>query len=812
MKLRFAVWTLAVSLLFSATTRAGTVTSLDADWRFTRGDPVGAQSPQFDAGSWSNVELPHDWMIDGPIAANNPTGAEGAFFPSGVGWYRKTFTPPAVWSGKHVTITFDGVYMLSDVWINGEKLGNHPYGYTPFTYDLTPQLKPGGANVIAVRVDNSKTMNSRWYSGSGIYRHVWIDAQDPLHIPRNGVYVTTQTQGAAPDFNTFVTVQTTLANDSDNNRTCKLETQLLNPDGKGVRADIKGGFASDGLPIESGSQNVEVPAHTQKTVEQKIRVPVARLWSTDTPNLYHAACSVSDAGKIIDTHDTTFGIRSVTVSADKGLLLNGQRILLCGGCVHHDNGPLGSAAFDRAEERRVQILKAAGFNAIRTSHNPPSPAFLDACDRLGILVIDELFDVWEQSKQTRQDYSVYFRDWSQRDLEAAVTRDRNHPSVFAWSIGNEIGDFGGAHGLAIGTALIDGVRKFDQTRLIDSSISNWNNAEALVAKLDFVGYNYQSNLYNRDHQRFPDRVMCATESYPSNVFNGWSQATDHTYVLGDFVWTAVDYLGESGIGRYYYPDQKNARQSGADQFPYHGASCGDLDMTGFRRPVSYYRNITWDHGEKLYTSITEPTPDGRSIRASGWALVPSHASWTWPTYEGKSLDVQVYSRFDSVRLYLNDKLIGEKPTTRNEQFKAIFSVSYAAGTLKTVGIQAGKEAQTTLLKTAGPISGLRLTPDRTILAADGEDLSFITVESVDANGNFQPNGAQPISFNVTGAATLAGVANGDFDNTDSYQAKTRKLFHGRALVIVRATHQAGSIEVRASSAGLPETLANINTR
>ena len=366
--------------------------------------------------------------------------------------------------------------------------------------------------------------------------------------------------------------------------------------------------------------------------------------------------------------------------------------------------------------------------------------------------------------------------------------------------------------MEIGTALVYGIHKLDKSRLIDSSISNWPNTDALVAELDFAGYNYQAFLYNRDHQRFPNRVMCATESYPRDVFNGWAQATDHTHILGDFVWTAIDYLGESGIGRSYYPDERNARQSGADQFPYHGASCGDLDMTGFRKPVSYYRNITWDRGEKLYTSVNEPTPDGHPIRASGWALVPSDVSWTWPGYEGKSLDVQIYSRYDSVRLYLNDKLIGEKPTTRSQQFKANFSVPYAAGTLKTVGIQAGKKAQTMILKTAGPIAGLRLTPDRaTISAADGEDLSFITVESVDAHGNFQPNGDQNISFEVTGAGTLAAVASGDFNNTDSYQAKTRKLFHGRAQLIVRAGVAPGKIHMKAKAPGLHDATATLKT-
>jgi beta-galactosidase len=818
---------LMVSLLLAAGAQAAPMPrqSFDNGWKFTAGDQPGAEAPAFADASWTSVDLPHDWSIAGPIAAGNPMGGAGGFFPSGVGWYRKTFTPPAAWAGRHVTITFDGVYMLSDVWINGEKLGTHPYGYTPFTYDLTPQLKIGTANVVAVRVDNSKQLNSRWYSGSGIYRHVWLDVQDPLHVPLNGVYITTQVQGGAPDFNTFVTVQTTLANDGDANRTCKLEAQLLNPEGKGVRADSpKGG--GDGQPVESDSQSVEVPAHSQKMVEMKIRVPVARLWSPDTPNLYRAVTTVSDAGNVIDMRETAFGICTVEVSAEKGLLLNGQRILLCGGCVHHDNGALGAAAFDRAEERRVEILKAAGFNAIRTSHNPPSTAFLDACDRLGMLVMDEAFDCWQQGKNPN-DYGRSFKDWSQRDIEAMVTRDRNHPAIILWSIGNEIPEFGSPRGLEIGTALIEGIRKFDSTRLITAGVTwyngiggsnrwQWNDADALFAKLDVPGYNYQINRYNTDHQRVPGRVIVSTESYPTDVFNCWAQAADHPWILGDFVWTALDYLGESGIGRYYLPDQRNINHGTNQQFPYHGAYCGDVDITGFRKPISYQRNITWDRGEKLYTSITELAPDGRPLRAGGWGVKPSLASWTFPTYEGKSLEVQVFSRYDSVRLFLNDTLVGEKPTTRREQFKTTFNLPYAPGTLKTVGIQDGKEAATMLLKTAGAPAGLRLTPDRKKLAANGQDLSFLTVESVDKDGGFQPNGDQVVTFSVTGPATIAGVGSGDYSQIQAYQGNQRQLFHGRAQVIIRTTGTPGAIEVKAAAADLAgvsialESIANPN--
>jgi beta-galactosidase len=783
--------------------------SFDNGWKFTEGDRAGAEAASFADAGWAGVDLPHDWSIAGSIVAANPMGGAGGFFPSGVGWYRKTFTPPASWSGKHVTITFDGVYMLSDVWINGEKLGNHPYGYTPFTYDLTPRLKIGGANVIAVRVDNSQQLNSRWYSGSGIYRHVWLDVQDPLHIPVNGVYITTQVQGGAPDFNAIVTVQTTLANDGNAIRTCKLETRLHS-------------VGKDDGQTMSDSQSVEVPAHGKKMVEMKIRVPAARLWSPDAPNLYRAVSALTDAGNAIDTRETTFGIRTVEVSIEKGLLLNGQRILLCGGCVHHDNGALGAAAFDRAEERRVQILKAAGFNAIRTAHNPPSPAFLDACDRLGMLVMDEAFDCWLQGKN-RNDYGRSFQEWWERDIDAMVACDRNHPSIILWSIGNEIPEFGSAKGLTIGVGLIDRIRALDSTRLITAGVTwyngiggsnrwQWNDADALFAKLDVAGYNYQINRYAPDRQRVPERIFVSTESYPADVFNCWAQANDHPYILGDFVWTALDYLGESGIGRYYLPDQRNVNHGTNQQFPYHGAYCGDIDITGFRKPISYLRNITWDRGEKLYTSITESAPDGRPFRASGWGVKPSVASWTWPTYEGKQLEVQVYSRYDSVRLFLNDMLIGEKPTTRREQFKTTFNLPYAPGTLKTVGIQGGKEVATMLLKTAGAPAGLRLTPDRQTLTANSQDLSFITVESVDKDGAFQPNGDQAVTFSITGPATIAGVGSGDFSDEQPYHVNQRNLFHGRAQMIIRTTGAPGVINVKATAADLTEVSVTIEAR
>jgi len=436
------------------------------------------------------------------------------------------------------------------------------------------------------------------------------------------------------------------------------------------------------------------------------------------------------------------------------------------------------------------------------------------------MVMDEAFDCWELGKNN-QDYHLYFNDWWQRDIDAMVLRDRNHPSVVMWSIGNEIPDLGSAQGIRDGAKQIERITELDATRPVTDAVQlwagmggkyhnwAWNDADPLIAKLDLAGYTYQMGHYNQDHQRVPERVIVATESYPRDMFASWQWATDHTWVVGDFVWTALDYLGESGIGRYWPP---GARTNAGSQFPYHGAYCGDIDITGFRKPVSHARNITWDRGEKLYTSVIELGSDDKPLRAPGWGTVPSRASWTWPGQEGKPLDVQVYSRYEAVRVSLNGTVVGESPTGRAERFKAVFSVPYAAGTLKTEGLAGGTVVETSELKTVGPVAKLRLTVDRDSIRADGQDLSFVTVESVDADGNFQPNGDQEVAFDVSGAGTLAGVANADFDNTDSYQAHTRKLFQGRALAIVRAAHQAGAIDFRATADGLTDARTKIEAR
>jgi beta-galactosidase len=774
--------------------------SFDAGWNFKLSTAPDAAQLEADSTAWQSVDLPHDWSIAGPIAQANPTGGAGGFFPAGVGWYRKELNVPADWAGRRVSLEFEGVYMNATVYVNGEKIATHPYGYTPIWCDLN--LKPG-RNVIAVRVDNAQQPNSRWYSGSGIYRHVWLHVNDPVHIAaEGGVYV----KSSVEKEKAVLEIQTTLVNDRDAAAKVDIIQQLEAPGGNRIS-----------LPPEMARRAVEVPAKGRTTVTQKIDVPTPKLWALDSPNLYRLVTTVNDGAEAKDQIETSVGIRTLRVSVDKGLELNGTRVKLNGGCVHHDNGALGAMAFDRAEERRVALLKEAGYNAIRTAHNPPSIAFLNACDRLGMLVLDEAFDCWEQGK-SRFDYAVAFKEWSQKDIDAMVLRDRNHPAVIMWSIGNEIPGAGGAMGARVGPVLADRIRTMDD-RPVTAAIAGWNRANnswdsvnPLFDKLDVAGINYDQGIYRDQHTRFPNRIILSTETYPRDAFIHWSLTEDNPYVLGEFVWTAMDYLGESGIGRNYPPGQRAINHGDNRQFPYQAAYCGDLDITGFRKPISHYRNIVWDHGEKLYLAVQEPSPDGRPWVGTGWSVSPMRESWTWPGQEGKALSVEVYSRCPRVQLYLNDKLIDEKPTTRREQFKATFSVPYAAGTLRAIGLDGDKEVRRMELTTAGAVAGLRLTADRRQLTADGQDLAFITVESIDAQGRWQPNGIQLATFKVEGGGTLAGVASGDYSQPQSYQAPQRQLFQGRAQLIVRSGKTPGTITVTAETTGAKGTSVTLETK
>jgi beta-galactosidase len=548
-----------------------------------------------------------------------------------------------------------------------------------------------------------------------------------------------------------------------------------------------------------------------------LSIPVAKplLWSTDSPNLYRLRLTLIQGGRRKDEYRSTFGIRTVAFSSANGFQLNGRPVKLYGGCVHHDNGCLGAAAFDRAEERRVELLKRAGFNAVRTSHNPPSIAFLDACDRIGLLVIDEAFDGWRQAKNP-YDYTRYFDDWWRRDLTSMVLRDRNHPSIVVWSVGNEILERKSPDAVNTARGLVSLVHQYDTTRPVTSAMTTWDKEwemyDPLFAVQDIAGYNYQLFRAATDHQRVPSRVIVQTESYPRDVFYNWNLIRQNSYLIGDFVWTAIDYLGESGIGKNDYPGEPKGEFWEAEQFPWHGSYCGDIDITGYRKPISHYRNIINNGTEKIYMAVREPEPDTGAIKETLWSVWPSWESWTWPGREGKDMQVDVYSRDSIVRLYLNDRLIGERKCTAPEEYTASFTLPYSAGTLKAVGTRADGRADSVVLRTAGEPSSIKLTPDRKALTADGQDLSFVQVELVDRHGTVDPNAAHRLVFRVDGPATIAGVGSADMTDTDSYAGPSRKAWHGRALVIVRSTHKAGTITVTVSSPGLQKGVVTLGSR
>ena len=770
----------------------------DQDWKFLVGDPAGAASQAYDTASWRTLDLPHDWSIEGSIGPDNPMGGSGGFFPAGVAWYRRAFTVPPAWNGKRVTVEFEGVYMNATVYINGHDLGMHPYGYTTFFHALTPHLEPGAKNVLAVRVDQSRHRNSRWYSGSGIYRHVWLHVTGPVHVAPWGTSITTpEVTGARAK----VSLKTRVANDSAAKSNFVLETVIYTPSG-----------------AIAGRSTVDAELNAGDSAETAQEIPVDRpaLWAPDSPSLYRTVTRIMQNGKPLDEVSTPFGIRSIEWSAEKGFLLNGTPVKMAGGCVHHDNGPLGAAAFDRAEERRVQLLKESGFNAIRAAHNPPSPAFLDACDRLGMLVMDEAFDCWSRGKNPH-DYSEVFQDWWQRDMDAMVLRDRNHPSVVVWSIGNEVPERGEPLGAQEARTIADYLRKLDRTRPVTSALNfiqgKWSDTDGFYSALDIAGYNYNLNNHVDDHQRVPSRLMACTESYAQSTFDYWAMVQDFPYILGDFVWTAIDYLGESGLGRWYYRDpQDTSREGYGAPYPFHGAPCGDLDMCGSRKAISHYRNIVWNRGEKLYLGVRQSPPEGKELRVTRWGVWPVYASWTWPGMEGKVLDVEIYSRAESVRLYFGDTLLGEKPTTRAEKFKANFSVPYAAGVLKAVAIERGKPAAEAVLRTVGEPARVRLTADRTSLRANGQDLSFLTVEAVDAGGQPHPNAEHEVSFALTGPGAIVAVGSGDMTSVEPYHGTQYKLFYGKALVVVRTSRTAGALTLTASAPGLKGDAVQIESR
>ncbi|TSA32057.1 MAG: DUF4982 domain-containing protein [Verrucomicrobiaceae bacterium] len=791
--------------------------TLDDGWKFFLGDDSGASAIGFDDAAWRAVTLPHDWSIEGKFDPAAPMGAAGGFLPAGIGWYRLHFDAPEKWAGRKVLVEFEGIYQHAQVFCNGRLLAEHPYGYSGFVVDLTPALKPGGENVLAVRVDNSQQKNSRWYSGSGIYRHVRLTVSDPLHMAPWGVFVTTPS--ASADAAT-VQVRTKIQNDRETKESAVVQTTLIGPDG----AELGKGEPVEAMPAAGGSCGVD----------QKIFLKNPPLWSPGSPKMCAAVTRIYVGSELVDEVRTPFGIRHLAWSAAHGLTINGKTVKLNGGCIHHDNGVLGACAFDWAEERKIELLKASGFNAIRTAHNPPSPALLDACDRMGMLVMEEAFDCWTTEKN-KYDYSTVFKDWWERDIDAMVLRDRNHPSVVMWSIGNEIPEIFDAKGGEYGPKLADRVRENDATRPVTNGILGWpdnpdkpspKDAERRKNALlnwdshDIVGSNYRLYALVAEQGRFPGRAVVETESLPDNPGEHYRRVMDNSFVVGSFVWAAQDHLGESGGARWFYEGEEPVKVSkdgsitpilkhGSDKlYPWHGSNAGDLDILGNRKPMAHWRNITWDAGEKIFLAVRQPS-DGRKLVIVPWGWHPTWESWTWPGREGKPMEVEVYSRYDAVRLYLNGKCVEERKP--DGLFRAVFTVNYEPGTLKAVAVQDGQEVGDATLVTTGEPTAIRLTLDRREIRADGQGLSFVAVEIVDKDGRLQPNADQLVSFQLTGPGTIAGLGNANLKSDEPYQGSQCHVFHGRALVVLRAGHEAGVLTLKADVEGLAPATAEVKS-
>ena len=741
---------LVLALLFAVlSTHAQTRTLFDSDWQFTRN------------GKTINVNLPHDWDIyEAPDPATGATKEGGGWYPAGKGEYKKQFkVESGEWKNKRVMLHFEGVYQKAEVFVNGQKAGQHAYGYTPFTVDITQYLyKDKRDNEVVVKVDNSEQPNCRWYSGSGIYRHVWLVTKKQRYIDEWSVKVTT------PDIHTV-----------------------------NIKAEVV---------MEDG---------TRKPIEKTIHVEQPHLWSPDDPYLYHT--TIEAEGDVVPV---TYGIRTIEYTAEKGFLLNGKPLKINGACLHHDDGVLGAMAFDAAEIRKVRLMKESGFNLIRTAHNPTTRAFLDACDSLGMLVIGEAFDGWRTAKNP-YDYSTLIDSCYQEDIHAMVKRDRNHPSIICWSIGNEVIERKDIRVVTTARKLKQAILEEDNTRPVTEALCAWDDDWEIYDPhfevLDIGGYNYMIHKHKSDHQRDPKRVMWQTESYPRDAFKNWKLVQEYPYIIGDIVWTGLDYLGESGIGRNYYEGERPGehwREGG--QPDWHGAYCGDVDITGYRKPISIYREMLWKEpydGEfPSVLSIAVKEPDGYhgKIHQTAWSVWPTWSSWTWSGWEGKPIDVEVYTKAKEVKLYLNDQLIGTKAVSEDTEYKAVFTVPYEPGVLRAEASGRG-----TLLWTKGEPARLRLTPDRRVITADGQDLSFITVEVVDKYGWPCPDAAIPCEASVKGEGSLLAFASADLEDREPYTSSKVTTWKGRALLVVRSTEKKGKAQIRIKST-LPTATITIKSK
>ncbi|CAI7976517.1 beta-galactosidase [Frankia sp. Hr75.2] len=786
---------------------------------------------------WQDVRLPHDAMVGLERDGADTEAGQRGYYPSGAYQYRKTFFAPEEYRNRRVTLEFEGVYRNARVFINGDFAAQCAYGYSNFYVRTDHLLKYGSDNEIVVEAHSGN--DTRWYSGGGVYRNTKLIVGDLVHLALDGVRITTP---AVDDDLAVVAVATEIQNESPVTRALEVLTEIVDADGTVV--------AGDTAPVTTFIGDT-------LTLRQRLPVPRPELWGVDRPYLYLCRTSVMADGELLDQETTHFGIRTLTVDPLRGLRINGETVNLRGACIHHDNGVIGAATIDRAEQRRVEILKQAGFNAIRSSHNPMSKALLDACDQLGVLVIDELFDAWTRSKVS-QDYALDFATWWESDVRAMVGKDFNHPSVILYSIGNEIPETGTAAGAAISRRLAETIRSIDSTRFVTNGVngllaggpdllasfageSRKKDSESLdvngfmtrfrefmpilmssevvgsktaesMACLDVAGYNYLESRYEQDGAQFPNRVIVGTETYPADIDTNWRLVQDHSHVIGDFTWTGWDYLGEPGTGRIEYEGDSETTNSALNHqggYPWLTAWCGDIDITGHRRPASYYREIVFGLRGEPYIAVHRPEHFGRAVRvAMWWSWSDSVSSWSWNGHEGRPVRLEVYSAADEIELLINGRRVGTAPAGEKNRFRAEFETVYEPGEIVAVAYTGGRETGRTSLRSATGEVHLDAATDRTRITADDTDLAYVALTLVDGAGNLYNTADRKVAVEVTGPAVLQGFGSADPRTTENFFDTVRTTFDGRALAVIRPTAP-GSITVTATAEGCEPSTVRI---
>lgn len=832
----------------------------NSSWKFSN-QPGKSLVEMMMGGSDDKVDitLPYDAMIREKVVPDTKNAGQTGYYPGGIYFYTKEFHAPKEWSDKTVYLEFEGIYGKSKIKINGEYAGSSVYGYTGVCICADDFLKYGEVNCLEVEVNNEMERNSRWYSGSGIYRDVQLYVGGKVYIPVYGLKI------ATPEVRkelAVVTVDIQLENRDTRKHSVRVCTEIR---------DAKGDVVSKReSPVTLFGQKGEKLA-------QRLSVAEPALWSCESPGLYSCNVTVSEGEEILDEAEDTFGIRSLSLDPFYGLRVNEETVKLRGSCIHHDHGIIGVSAFEAAEERKVRLLKEAGFNCIRMSHHPAGKSMLRVCDRLGMLVLDELSDIWTRSKNVN-DFSGDFRKYWEEVITDMVYKDYNHPSVILYSTGNEIQEAGTAKGAQTNRMLQRKIKELDSTRYTTAAINGilaagdsfgkivgsamgelgiplpdsqkmsrqdgnadkkkapaggsdelnsmmgimvgpladaisrnqmiTDMTEEFVEAMDIAGYNYLTGRHALEHELFPNRVVLGTETFPADIVNLWKCVKENPHVIGDMTWTGYDYLGEAGVGIFHYEGSANFNAS----YPERAAYIGDIDIVGNRRPISYYREIVYGLRKLPYIAVERVNRYGQAASKTPWMWKDNIESWTWPGYEGKPALVDVLSDAEEVELLLNGRSLGRKPAGENNEYMAVFELPYEPGELKAVAVRGGVPSEEFILRTAGEVAELKAEADKTILAAGGNDLSYISMTLADANGVENLNAEKNVTIRVEGAAVLEGFGSARPACEESYQASICKTYDGRLLAVIRSGIEPGEATVLIRMEGCGEKVIKLTVR